>query len=99
MERQETMLPPSVLLNDLQSQLQRLPEELRSKFLLVLAVAERAKQLVLDPNQLERTDENPVTQALREIREGRLQIRLTDERFLRALKGRPEDKDIFPYRP
>jgi DNA-directed RNA polymerase subunit K/omega len=99
MERQEMALPPSVLLNDLQSQLQRLPEGLRSKFLLVLAVSERAKQLVLDPNQAERTEENPVTQALREISEGRFQIRLTDERFLKALEGRPEDKDIFPYRP
>jgi DNA-directed RNA polymerase subunit K/omega len=65
----------------------------------VLAVSERAKQLVLDPNQAERTEENPVTQALREISEGRFQIRLTDERFLKALEGRPEDKDIFPYRP
>jgi len=99
MERQEMTLPPSVLLNDLQSQLQRLPEGLRSKFLLVLAISERAKQLVLDPNQAERTEENPVTQALREISEGRFQIRLTDERFLKALEGRPEDKDIFPYRP
>ncbi|MFA0758091.1 MAG: hypothetical protein PVTTEEND_001402 [Candidatus Fervidibacter sp.] len=99
MEGQEMTLPPSVLLNDLQSQLQRLPEGLRSKFLLVLAVSERAKQLVLDPNQAERTEENPVTQALREINEGRFQIRLTDERFLKALEGRPEDKDIFPYRP
>jgi DNA-directed RNA polymerase subunit K/omega len=99
MERQEMTLPPSVLLDDLQSQLQRLPEGLRSKFLLVLAVSERAKQLVLDPNQAERTEENPVTQALREISEGRFQIRLTDERFLKALEGRPEDKDIFPYRP
>ena len=99
MERQEMTLSPSVLLNDLQSQLQRLPEGLRSKFLLVLAVSERAKQLVLDPNQAERTEENPVTQALREISEGRFQIRLTDERFLKALEGRPEDKDIFPYRP
>jgi DNA-directed RNA polymerase subunit K/omega len=99
MERQEMTMPPSVLLNDLQSQLQRLPEGLRSKFLLVLAVSERAKQLVLDPNQAERTEENPVTQALREISEGRFQIRLTDERFLKALEGRPEDKDIFPYRP
>ncbi|MFA0765782.1 MAG: hypothetical protein BDTLLHRC_000735 [Candidatus Fervidibacter sp.] len=36
MERQEMTLPPSVLLNDLQSQLQRLPEGLRSKFLLVM---------------------------------------------------------------
>jgi DNA-directed RNA polymerase subunit K/omega len=99
MERQEMTLPPSVLLNDLQSQLQRLPEGLRSKFLLVLAVSERAKQLVLDPNQAERTEENPVTQALREISERRFQIRLTDERFLKALEGRPEDKDIFPYRP
>jgi len=99
MEGQEMTLPPLVLLNDLQSQLQRLPEGLRSKFLLVLAVSERAKQLVLDPNQAERTEENPVTQALREINEGRFQIRLTDERFLKALEGRPEDKDIFPYRP
>lgn len=99
MEGTEVMVPESALLNDLQHQLQRLPENLRSKFVLVLAVAERAKQIVLDPNQQERTDENPVTQALREIHDGRFQIRLADERFLRALKGRPEDTDIFPYRP
>lgn len=99
MERTEVTMPESATLNDLQNQLQRLTEDLRSKFVLVLAVAERAKQIVLDPNQQERPDENPVTQALREIYDGRLQIRLTDGRFLRALKGRPEDTDIFPYRP
>jgi len=71
---------------------------MRSKFLLVLAVSERARQLVESPER-ERSDENPVTRALREISEGRFQLRVTDERFLRALQGKPEDTDIFPYRP
>ncbi|GBC99613.1 DNA-directed RNA polymerase subunit omega [bacterium HR17] len=100
MEQQDLSSPQLVLLNDLQYQLNRLPEELRTKFLLVLAVSERAKQIVTDPNRsLTVSEENAVTQALREISEGRFQIRVSDDRFLRALKGQPEDADIFPYRP
>ncbi len=97
-QERELSVPESVLLNDLQYQLSRLPEGMRSKFLLILAVSERARQLVESPER-ERSDENPVTQALREISEGRFQLRVTDERFLRALQGKPEDTDIFPYRP
>ncbi len=97
-QERELSVPESVLLNDLQYQLNRLPEGMRSKFLLVLAVSERARQLVESPER-ERSDENPVTRALREISEGRFQLRVTDERFLRALQGKPEDTDIFPYRP
>jgi DNA-directed RNA polymerase subunit K/omega len=97
-QERELSVPESVLLNDLQYQLSRLPEGMRSKFLLVLAVSERARQLVESPER-ERSDENPVTQALREISEGLFQLRVTDERFLRALQGKPEDTDIFPYRP
>lgn len=90
-------VPDSVLLNDLQYQLNKLPEGMRSKFLLVLAVSERARQIVEGADR-ERADENPVTRALREISEGRYQLRVTDERFLRALQGKPEETDIFPYR-
>jgi DNA-directed RNA polymerase subunit K/omega len=97
-QERELSVPESVLLKDLQYQLSRLPEGMRSKFLLVLAVSERARQLVESPER-ERSDENPVTRALREISEGRFQLRVTDERFLRALQGKPEDTDIFPYRP
>jgi DNA-directed RNA polymerase subunit K/omega len=97
-QERELSVPESVLLNDLKYQLSRLPEGMRSKFLLVLAVSERARQLVESPER-ERSDENPVTRALREISEGRFQLRVTDERFLRALQGKPEDTDIFPYRP
>ena len=97
-QERELSVPESVLLNDLQYQLSRLPEGMRNKFLLVLAVSERARQLVESPEP-ERSDENPVTRALREISEGRFQLRVTDERFLRALQGKPEDTDIFPYRP
>jgi DNA-directed RNA polymerase subunit K/omega len=97
-QERELSVPESVLLNDLQYQLSRLPEGMRSKFLLVLAVSERARQLVESPER-ERSDENLVTRALREISEGRFQLRVTDERFLRALQGKPEDTDIFPYRP
>ncbi|MFA0785112.1 DNA-directed RNA polymerase subunit omega [Fervidibacter sacchari] len=97
-QERELSVPESVLLNDLQYQLNRLPEGMRSKFLLVLAVSERARQIVESPER-ERSDENPVTRALREISEGRFQLRVTDERFLRALQGKPEDTDIFPYRP
>jgi len=97
-QERELSVPESVLLNDLQYQLSRLPEGMKSKFLLVLAVSERARQLVESPER-ERSDENPVTRALREISEGRFQLRVTDERFLRALQGKPEDTDIFPYRP
>ena len=97
-QERELSVPESVLLNDLQYQLSRLPEGMRSKFLLVLAVSERARQFVESPER-ERSDENPVTRALREISEGRFQLRVTDERFLRALQGKPEDTDIFPYRP
>jgi DNA-directed RNA polymerase subunit K/omega len=97
-QERELSVPESVLLNDLQYQLSRLSEGMRSKFLLVLAVSERARQLVESPER-ERSDENPVTRALREISEGRFQLRVTDERFLRALQGKPEDTDIFPYRP
>ena len=97
-QERDLSVPESVLLNDLQYQLNRLPEGMRSKFLLVLAVSERARQIVESPER-ERSDENPVTRALREISEGRFQLRVTDERFLRALQGKPEDTDIFPYRP
>jgi DNA-directed RNA polymerase subunit K/omega len=97
-QERELSVPESVLLNDLQYQLSRLPEGMRSKFLLVLAVSERARQIVENPDR-EGSDENPVTRALREISEGRFQLRVTDERFLRALQGKPEDTDIFPYRP
>jgi len=97
-QEKEFSVPESVLLNDLQYQLNRLPEGMRSKFLLVLAVSERARQLVENPDQ-ERHDENYVTRALREISEGRFRLRVTDERFLRALRGEPEETDIFPYRP
>ncbi|MCS3920182.1 DNA-directed RNA polymerase subunit omega [Fervidibacter sacchari] len=97
-QERELSVPESVLLNDLQYQLNRLPEGMRSKFLLVLAVSERARQIVESPER-ERSDENPVTRALREISEGRFQLRVTDEHFLRALQGKPEDTDIFPYRP
>jgi DNA-directed RNA polymerase subunit K/omega len=97
-QERELSVPESVLLNDLKYQLSRLPEGMRSKFLLVLAVSERARQLVESPER-ERSDENPVTRALREISEGSFQLRVTDERFLRALQGKPEDTDIFPYRP
>jgi DNA-directed RNA polymerase subunit K/omega len=97
-QERKLSLPESALLNDLQYQLSRLPEGMRSKFLLVLAVSERARQIVENPDR-EGSDENPVTRALREISEGRFQLRVTDERFLRALQGKPEDTDIFPYRP
>jgi DNA-directed RNA polymerase subunit K/omega len=97
-QERELSVPESVLLNDLQYQLSRLPEGMRSKFLLVLAVSERARQIVENPDR-EGSDENPVTRALREISEGRFQLRVTDERFLRALQGEPEETDIFPYRP
>jgi DNA-directed RNA polymerase subunit K/omega len=97
-QERELSVPESVLLNDLQYQLSRLPEGMRSKFLLVLAVSERARQIVENPDR-EGSDENPVTRALREISEGRFQLRVADERFLRALRGEPEETDIFPYRP
>jgi DNA-directed RNA polymerase subunit K/omega len=97
-QERELSVPESVLLNDLQYQLSRLPEGMRCKFLLVLAVSERARQIVENPDR-EGSDENPVTRALREISEGRFQLRVTDERFLRALRGEPEETDIFPYRP
>jgi DNA-directed RNA polymerase subunit K/omega len=97
-QERKLSLPESALLNDLQYQLSRLPEGMRSKFLLVLAVSERARQIVENPDR-EGSDENPVTRALREISEGRFQLRVTDERFLRALRGEPEETDIFPYRP
>jgi DNA-directed RNA polymerase subunit K/omega len=97
-QERELSVPESVLLNDLQYQLSRLPEGMRSKFLLVLAVSERARQIVENPDR-EGSDENPVTRALREISEGRFQLRVTDERLLRALRGEPEETDIFPYRP
>lgn len=97
-QEREFSVPESVVLNDLQDQLHRLMEGMRSKFLLVLAVSERASQLVESPDR-ERSDENPVTKGLREISEGRFQIRVNDESFLRALRGEPEEKDIFPYRP
>ncbi len=97
-KERELSVPESVLLNDLQYQLNKLPEGMRSKFLLVLAVSERARQIVESADR-DRTDENPVTRALREISEGRYQLRVTDERFLRALQGKLEETDIFPYRP
>jgi len=97
-QERELSVPESVLLNDLQYQLSRLPDGMKSKFLLVLAVSERARQIV-ENMERDRSDENPVTRALREISEGRFQLRVTDERFLRALQGKPEDTDIFPYRP
>ncbi len=97
-QERELAVPESVLLNDLQYQLNKLPEGMRSKFLLVLAVSERARQIVESPDR-DRIDENPVTRALREVSEGRYQLRVTDERFLRALQGKPEETDIFPYRP
>jgi len=97
-QERELSVPESVLLNDLQYQLSRLPDGMKSKFLLVLAVSERARQIV-ENMERDRSDENPVTRALREISEGRFQLRVTDEHFLRALQGKPEDTDIFPYRP
>ncbi len=97
-QEKELAVPESVLLNDLQYQLNKLPEGMRSKFLLVLAVSERAQQIVESADR-DRVDENPVTRALREVSEGRYQLRVTDERFLRALQGKPEETDIFPYRP
>ncbi len=97
-QERELPLPPNVLLNDLQYQLSQLPEGMRSKYLLVLAVSERARQLVENPDR-DRSDENPVLRALREISEKRFELRVTDERFLRALQGQPEEADIFPYRP
>lgn len=97
-QERELAVPTSVLLNDLQYQLNKLPEGMRSKYLLVLAVAERARQIVESPER-DQSDENPVTRALQEISEGRYQLRVTDERFLRALQGKPEDTDIFPYQP
>lgn len=97
-QEREFTVPTSVLLNDLQHQLNKLPEGMRSKFLFVLAVSERARQIV-ESGDHDRDDENPVTRALREIIEGRYQLRVTDERFLRALQGKPEETDIFPYRP
>lgn len=99
-QNKDITLPSSVLWNDLQFQMERLPEHLRSKFLLVLAVSERAKQLVLDPERHQVLgDENLVTRAFQEIAEGRFKVRVKDERLLRALQGQPEDTDIFPYRP
>ncbi len=97
-QERELALPSEVLLNDLQHQLQKLPEGLRSKFVLVLAVSERARQLV-EQAERERSDENPVLRALQEFSERRFEVRISDERFLRALQGKPEDTDIFPYRP
>ncbi|MER3499863.1 MAG: hypothetical protein IMHGJWDQ_000122 [Candidatus Fervidibacter sp.] len=97
-QERELALPLQVLLKDLQYQLSKMPEGMRSKFLLVLAVSERARQIVESPDR-DRSDENPVTRALQEISEGRFQLRVTDERFLRALQGTPEESDIFPYRP
>lgn len=96
-QERELNLPETVILNDLQYQLSRLPEGMRSKFLLTLAVARRARQLVESPER-EYIDENVFTRALRERIDGRFQFRVTDERFLRALQGKPEDTDIFPYR-
>jgi DNA-directed RNA polymerase subunit K/omega len=97
-QERDFSVPESVLLNDLQYQLNRLPEGMRSKFLLVLAVSERARQIVENPER-ERSDENPVTRALSEIVEERFRLRVTDEHFLRALQGKSEETDIFPYRP
>lgn len=97
-QERELTVPTSVLLNDLQYQLNKLPEGKRSKFLLVLAVSERARQIV-ESAEREREDESPINRALREISEGRYQLRVTDERFLKALQGKPEETDIFPYRP
>lgn len=97
-QERELTVPDSVLLNDLQYQLTKLPEGIRSKFLLVLGVSERARQIVESADQ-ERTNENPVSRALREVSNGRYQLRITDDRFLRALQGNPEETDIFPYRP
>ncbi|MCS7265497.1 MAG: DNA-directed RNA polymerase subunit omega [Armatimonadetes bacterium] len=94
----ELNVPLSVLLNDLQYQINNLPEAIRSKHLLVLAVAERARQIV-ESHERDQSEENPVTRALKEIVEGRFQLRVNDERFLRALQGKPEETDIFPYRP
>ncbi len=89
-------------LNDLPLQLSRLSSHLQNKYLLTLIIAERAKQIVLDPDRAARGDEtNPVTLALKDLAEGRLQpqIQLTDERMVKALQGQPEDIEIFPYRP
>ncbi len=97
-QEREITVPRLVFLNDLQHQLNRLPEGVKSKYLLVLAVAERARQIVENPER-EQSDENPVTRALREINEGRFQLRVTDEHFLKALQGKPEETEIFPYRP
>lgn len=97
-QEREIFAPPSVLLNDLQHQLSKLPEGMRSKYLLVLVVAERARQIVESPER-DQTHGNPVIRALNEISEGRFQPRVTDERFLRALQGKPEETDLFPYRP
>ncbi len=97
-QERQLPLPPNVLLSDLQYQLSRLPEGMRTKYLLVLAVSERARQLVENPDR-DRSDENPVLRALREISEKRFELRVMDERFLRALQGQPEEADIFPYRP
>ncbi|MFN4179733.1 MAG: DNA-directed RNA polymerase subunit omega [Armatimonadota bacterium] len=97
-QERELSVSPYVVLNDLQYQLGKLPEGIRSKFLLTLAVSERARQIVESADR-EGMDENPITRALREISEGRYQIRVTDESFLKALQGKPEETDIFPYRP
>lgn len=97
-QERELIVSPYVVLNDLQYQLEKLPEGIRSKFLLTLAVSERARQIVESADR-EGADENPITRALREISEGRYQIRVTDESFLKALQGKPEETDIFPYRP
>ncbi|MCS7192615.1 MAG: DNA-directed RNA polymerase subunit omega [Armatimonadetes bacterium] len=96
-QEREIDAPPSVLLNDLQYQLSKLPEGMRSKYLLVLVVAERARQIVENPER-EQTYENPIIRALNEINEGRFQPRVTDEHFLSSLQGKPEESDLFPYR-
>lgn len=88
-------------LDDMQRLLEEIPEELRSKYLLTLAVAERAKQ-ILQQQQMgltQRGEESPIIQALRDLVERRFQFRLNDERVLRAFKGELKDTDIFPYRP
>lgn len=97
-QEREPSVPEIVVLNDLQYQLSKMPEGLRNKFLLTLVVAERARQIVESPDR-DRSDENPVTIALREISEGRFQLRVTDERFLKALRGELDEKSLLPFLP
>ncbi|HID08177.1 MAG TPA: DNA-directed RNA polymerase subunit omega [Armatimonadetes bacterium] len=69
----------------------RLMSRIPNKYLLTLAVAERARRLVQQAAfSYEPMEEDPVITALREVDEGKLQIQVTDEELIKALEGRSE---------